>query len=81
MEFKDEIYISDNILKIAIEKARNAKKVLVRQHGSKYRMLDESLHPLINLTNGQFTKLTMTGILKNTGGNTYHFNTAARIVS
>ncbi|RYZ81800.1 MAG: hypothetical protein EOP04_23310 [Proteobacteria bacterium] len=81
MKLKDEIYISDNILKIAVDKARNAKKVLVRQHGTKYRMLDESFNPLINLTSGQFTRLTVTGILKYTSGNTYEFNTAARIVS
>jgi len=77
----DTVYISDTVLKIAISKAQKAGTVLIRSHGSRYRMLDERMNPLVNLTGAHFRKLTDSTILKYRTGSLYDFNKAIKIES
>jgi hypothetical protein len=79
----EPVQISDQIVLIAIDKMKKAKTktVLVRKYGAKYRLLDNNINPLINLTGSQLRVLTDNGILHYVDDNNYKYNPTVKIAS
>lgn len=81
----DYVRVTDNVTLIAINKAKAAKVVFMRNLGSKIRVVDKNVNPLINLTQKQLEFLTQNKILVYQGGteigNEYRFNPGIKIAS